>query len=130
MNALDKIAPYPQSAEEATAEAMARHFTAFAQMHWQVSIDHPDKGQARQSMNMAIAYYGLAYLLREMPARDRDRVAHALWETWDSGMGVAVDLWEWMAEYGIDPAAVARIADQVVKPNPEAGTQAGMGGAA
>lgn len=115
MSALDKIAPYPKSVKDATAETMARHFTAFAQMHWRLATDHPSADNARQSTNMAIAYYGLAYLLREMPARDGDRVATSLWETWDSGMGVGVDLWEWLAEYEIDPASVNRVAAEAAQ---------------
>ncbi|MEV0382319.1 hypothetical protein [Nonomuraea sp. NPDC050643] len=130
MRPLDKIVPYPMNGKDATADAMARHFTAFAQLHWRLAADHPDADQARQSMNMTIAYYGLAYLLREMPARDGDRVAKELWETWDDGMGVGVNLWGWLEEYGIDPKAIGEIAGQVTDVNPQAGTQAGTGGAA
>ncbi|MFF0864213.1 hypothetical protein ACFYUV_20815 [Nonomuraea sp. NPDC003560] len=130
MNALDKIAPSPKAAEEATAEAMARHFAAFASLHWRLGMDHPDAAQARHSTNLAIAYHGLTCLLREMPSREGDRVAKELWETWDSDGGAGVDLWNWLEEYGIDHKAIDAIARQVTAANPEAGTQAGMGGAA
>jgi hypothetical protein len=127
MNPLDKIAPYPKCVGDASAEAMARYFAAFAQLHWRLAMDHRDADQARHSTNMAITHHGLAYLLREMPARDGDRLAEELWETWDSDGGVGVDLWNWLSEYGIDPDAIAR---QVTDVNLQASTKAGTGGAA
>jgi hypothetical protein len=111
---LDDFATYPNSAEEATADAMARRFTATAQLHWQIAMDHPDGDKSRAAVNMFTNCYGIAYLLREQPAREGDRVARELWETWNSGMGVGVDVWNWLAEYGIDPRAINRIAAQLI----------------
>lgn len=131
MSPLDKIAPYPKTADEATAEAMARHMTAFAQLHWRIAMDHPDRDKARESINSFTSYYGITLLLREIPnAIVADRVARELWEAWDSGQAIGADLWEWLGEYEIDPADVDAIAKQITEPNPDADTQTGMGGAA
>lgn len=126
MNALDKIAPYPKTAEEATAEAMARHLTAFAQLHWRVAMDHPDRDKSRESINSFTSYYAIAYLLREQPAAEGDRVARELWEAWESGMVVGADLWEWLGEYEIDPADINEIAAKLIA----APAEAQSGGAA
>ncbi len=112
---INDVTPYPKTAEDATADAMARHFTAFAQLHWRLAMDHPDREKARQSVNMFTNCYGIAYLLREQPASEADRVAKELWETWDSGVGVGVDVWNWLIDdYGIDPHAINQIAAQYI----------------
>jgi|GEM_PF-6157902 len=112
---LASIAPYPKTADEATADAMARHLTAFAQLHWRMAMDHPDPEKARQSIGYFSSHYGIAYLLREMPASEGDRVARELWETWESGHGVGIDIWNWLTdEYGIDPQAIGKIAARLI----------------
>ena len=112
---LADLVPYPGTAKEATADAMARHFTAFAQLHWRIAMDHPDRDKVRQSISMFTNCYGIAYLLREQPASEGDRVARELWETWDSGMGVGVDVWNWLVdEYEIDPHAINAIAARLI----------------
>ena len=114
-HSIDAIAPYPKTAKEATADTMARYLTAFAQLHWRIAMDHPDRDKARQSINMFTNCYGIAYLLREQPASNGDRVARELWETWDSGMGVGVDVWNWLIDdYGIDPRSINAVAARLV----------------
>lgn len=111
---VNDIAPYPTTAKDATAEAMARHLTAFAQLHWRIAMDHPDRDTARQSISTFTYCYGIAYLLREQPSREGDRVARELWETWDCGMGVGVDVWNWLQEYEIDPHVINGIAARLI----------------
>jgi hypothetical protein len=112
---LNDIAPYPKTAEDATADAMARHLTAFAQLHWRMAMDHPNPEKARQSIGYFSSHYGIAYLLREQPASEGDRVARELWETWESGHGVGIDIWDWLAdEYGIDPERINEIAARLI----------------
>lgn len=112
---LNDITPYPKAAKEATADVMGRHFTAFAQLHWRIAMDHPDRDNARQSINMFTNCYGIAYLLREQPASEGDRVARELWETWESGHGVGIDIWDWLTdEYGIDPERINEIAARLI----------------
>lgn len=124
---IDDLVPYPRSVEDVTADAMARHFTAFAQLHWRIAMDHPDRDKSRESISMFTNCYGIAYLLREQPARDGDRVARKLWETWNSGQCVGTDLWEWMAEYGIGPHTIDGIAARLIAeddPKPETASAA------
>jgi hypothetical protein len=111
---LASFVPYPTRVEDVTADNMARHFTAFAQLHWRIAMDHPDRDKARESINGYTSYYAIAYLLREQPAREGDRVAKELWETWDSGVSVGVDLWEWLTEYGIDPERIGKVAERLI----------------
>ena len=112
---INDLSPYPATVDEATAEVMARHFAAFTQLHWRMAMDHPDRDKARQSISMFTNCYAIAYLLREQPASEGDRVARELWETWDSGMGVGVDVWNWLIDdYGIDPHTVNRIAARLI----------------
>lgn len=111
---LNDLAPYPRSAQDATAEAMARHFTAFARLHWRLAMEHLDRGKTRQSVNSFTSYYAIAYLLREQRVSDGDQLAKELWETWGSGLGVGADLWNWLEEYRIDPGAVDRIATRLI----------------
>lgn len=134
MNALDKIAPYPASEKEATAAAMARCYTAYAQLHFRISLDHHDRDQAARSSRSFVSCYGLAYLLRELEkhagAEAANEVARNLWAEQDAGDGMGEWVWEWLEEYGIDPEAVNKIAEEATTPNPDAGTQAGTCGAA
>lgn len=134
MNALDQIAPYPRTAAEATGEAMAAHYAAKAALWGHIALYHhePDvRGRAHREVGDA---YRLAYLFHEIAANagDRlaDRLAAELWVTLNDGEEMAGDLEAWLAEYAVPADRIAEIAAQVCEPNPLAGTQAGMGGAA
>jgi hypothetical protein len=121
MNALDKIAPYPRTAEEVTAEAMAKHYAAFVQMHYHRAMNllhHRDEPhEYRFSLNQVTQGYGVLYLLRELQERtgtkQADEVARLLWQEWDSGEGIGYDLATWLEEYGIDPVAVNVVAAEL-----------------
>ena len=120
MNALDQIAPYPRSVEKVTAEAMAKHYTAYVQMHYQRAMNllrlPEQQEEYKSSVNQVTQGYGVLYLLRELEERagttQADEVARLLWQQWEDGEGLADDLWVWMAEYDIDPAAVNNVALQ------------------
>ncbi|MCC5574551.1 hypothetical protein IMZ11_02710 [Microtetraspora sp. AC03309] len=117
MNAIDKIAPYPRSEDEATAEAIAKHFTVFAQLHFQLALDLPDRSEAQESSRALVSYYAIAFLFREVEVRGvgvADRVAKALWESWENPHVLGPDVWAWLEEYGIDPEAVNKIAAEMV----------------
>lgn len=114
MTALDQIAPYPKRKEEADAETMARYFTAHAQVHLRIALDHPDPKAARESFRAVSLYYALAYMLREQMPSLGDSLARTIWVEWDDGTAMASDLWNWLREYEIDTAAVNKVAGQVI----------------
>lgn len=117
MSAFDAIAPYPKTVEDVTAEGMARHHAAFVQLHYRLMLDpDTDTVEAKGSMALAVAYYGITYLLRELNeragAKQADEVAKELWSDWESGGALGPQIWEWLAEDGIDPERVNGIADE------------------
>jgi len=116
---LDDIAPYPTRLEDVTAEAMAKHFAAFTQLHFRVAMDHHDRDEAMESMKSVVSYYGITFLLRELEERagshQADEVARTLWEDWDAGSGLGGEIWEWLRdEYGVAPEKVNEIAADVI----------------
>jgi hypothetical protein len=118
VSALDNIAPYPRSEKEATAEAIARCFTAYAQLHFRLGIDHPDRDQAAKSTTAFASYYAIAYLLRELIERAghhvADPVARTLWEDQETVDGLGASVWEWLEEYDIDPERINKVAADVI----------------
>lgn len=130
MSSLDKIAPYPRSENEASAEAMARSYLSYAQLNYRLSIDHPDS-DARQRATLAfVSYYSLGFVLRELEERagsgQADQVARTLWEDLNAPQVLGPAVWEWLIEeYHVDVAAINEIAKRACKTNPGAGTQAG-----
>lgn len=115
MTVLDKIAPPPRNKQEATAEALARQYTAYAQLHFRLGIDLADRDKASQSISKFTSFYAIAFLLRELEAagvRVADRVAGDLWEAWQNPHVTGPDVWNWLEEYGIDPEVINKIADE------------------
>lgn len=115
---LDEIAPYPTSEEEVTAEAMIKHWLAFAQMH-QHRLHHilaTDDPRWMESIGHITSYYGMARLLRELVKHAgvdvADAAARELWLDWEAGDSVGEWTWEWLVEYGIDPEAVNRVTQE------------------
>lgn len=116
---LDSIAPYPTRVEDVTADAMARHFATFVQLHHRMAMDHRDRDQAMKSIGMVVAYYGITYLLRELEERagtaQADEVARELWMAWTAGDGLGLDIWDWLVEeYGINPESVNKVAEDLM----------------
>ncbi|MGW4422609.1 hypothetical protein [Streptosporangium sp. NPDC004631] len=115
--ALENLAPYPDRAENVTAEALAKHFATFAQLHFRLNLDDPDRDKAMDSSRAFVSYYAVAFLLREIEAAGvgvADRVAKTLWEAWQHPQTLGPDVWAWLEEYGITPEAVNRIASNAV----------------
>jgi hypothetical protein len=135
VNALDEIVPFPQRVEDATADGLARVYTAHSQLFGRLAERHPDL-EERETFEIGfVAAYSLAYLLRELEEAAgitvADRVARTLWRDVQDASVLRLCIREWLSEdYDIDSAAIDAVAAQVVEPNPDAGSQAGMGGAA
>ncbi|WP_068922151.1 hypothetical protein [Planobispora rosea] len=123
MSAIENIAPYPERAEDVTAEVMAKYFTVFAQLNWRMGMDHPSRDQAAESSSRFVAFYAIAYLLREQPAREGDRVAKSLWESWENPHTLGPDVWNWLVEYDIDPETVNKIAADLIAKDAAASVQ-------
>jgi hypothetical protein len=135
VNALDDIVPFPQRVEDATADGLARVYTAYARLFDLVAERHPDADERDSAHVGFVASYSMAYLLRELEESAgitvADQVARTLWTDVKDYAGLRPCIAEWLTEeYDIDPAAIDAVAAQVVEPNPDAGSQAGMGGAA
>ncbi|MFF4417016.1 hypothetical protein ACFYY8_31230 [Streptosporangium sp. NPDC001559] len=117
ISSIEEIAPYPERAEDVTAEVMAKHFAAFAQLHFRLGQDDPDRDKAAESSRAFVSFYALTLLLREIEAagvRVADRVARTLWEAWQHPHTLGPDIWGWLEEYDIDPEAVNKIAANLV----------------
>lgn len=116
---LDDIAPYPKRMQDVTADGMARHWAAFVQLHYRMSVEHPDRDKAKESIGWVTAYYGVTYLLRELQehagVRQANEVARTLWAEWDAGSGLGVDIWNWLVDdYAINPAEINEIAERLI----------------
>ncbi|GIM88857.1 hypothetical protein [Paractinoplanes toevensis] len=105
---MTNLAPYPTSADDVTADKLARHL-AVATQHLHIkTIDAPDV--SRDAMGRFVHQWGVLFLLREIQERagvhQADALARALWESWQDGSHLGEMLWEWLTEYGIDPEAI------------------------
>jgi hypothetical protein len=121
---LDDLAPYPTTDAEATADAMAHWLTlsAFVRHHadvhparlaWEAAGD-ADRDRLRDAYMLAqqtfVAEYALAFLLREVPMSQADRLAREVWKAFDGDAESAVgDLADWLGEEGVDPHQVLRL---------------------
>lgn len=129
MSEIDKTtaedpAPYPQTIEQVTADALARYMAVCA--HESGALNLPRFEQMKEAEERGVKYgvefqvymlnltagtaeQGLAFLLREviehLPEK-ADEIAARLWELWDDPPFVA---WTWdvLQSYGIDPQAVS-----------------------
>ena len=114
-NPLNDLAPYPRTADEATADAMARHLTVTAQYRKALIDSLVDCRTAEErtryldSVGLMIAEHSLAKTLRaliEHAPDHADEVARRVWTAWEDGGAIAEDLHAWLTEYGIDPGRV------------------------
>jgi hypothetical protein len=134
MSKLNDFAPYPtydRDAEkvvpEVTADNLARNMAVFAQSQITavdlLSVDHTEEGkrQYRDRVSILMQTFGVAFLLRALGEETSqgmaDEVAGNLWECWQDGVSVHELLWEWLTEYGIDPAEVSKVAAEAWKGN-------------
>lgn len=115
MSNLNEIAPYPRSADEVTAGALARHLAVSAQHRMAVNntlVDYRTPAeQARylDNVGLLIAEHSVALMLRALTehAPDQaDEVARRVWLAWEDGAVIAEDVFAWLSEFGIDPERV------------------------
>lgn len=126
MSVLDKIAPYPPG-HMVTARAMATHYSAFALLHHTLAVDHYDVTEDREaysrSANLAILAYGVAYTLHTLAdlGPQGEQAALDLWERWINPPGFGPDLWEWLADAGVDPQEVVKAAAEAAQAEKDGG---------
>ncbi|MBN6054566.1 hypothetical protein JYK22_21670, partial [Nonomuraea sp. RK-328] len=111
VNVLNEIAPFPKTADEVTADSLARALTASAYLA-SGNIQFPSPLAPREEFRRhAIAIkavtreFAAAYLLRSLKehAPDKaDEVAKQLFDMW-SGGDIDEWMWDWLRGYGINP---------------------------
>lgn len=114
MTDLEKLAPYPETAEQATAKALILHLLVAAKRHEVhsqgiTSADPEVRRNAIMHTGLFVQLWSQAALLRLMIDRDpeaADKAAVWLWDAWEDGGTMHELLWEWLTEYGIDPDAI------------------------
>ena len=101
-------APYPTSADKATAEGMARHMAVQAQRSYVQFVG--EAGMNRDAMARFVYEWGVTFLLREALAHlgpvTADEIARNLWDAWNDGASPGEFLYEWLTEYGINPESI------------------------
>ncbi|MFD1546926.1 hypothetical protein [Nonomuraea guangzhouensis] len=119
---LADIAPYPATVDDATADALVKHFAAFGLMHnWLATEFVPGKEdtQWRQSVACVVSSFTTAYMLAELEDKAglqaADAAARELWSSWEAGDAVAGWLWQTASEFGLDMKVIERAADQVTQ---------------
>lgn len=124
-NALNTIAPYPQTEETATAEAIAKHLTAQAFLTGGHTYEtgkealapgaDPEKVRAyTETLARLTDQFSAVYLLRALGqfAPDKvDEVARGLWECWRDGGVMPELLYDWLEAYGDDPSEFEKAAE-------------------
>jgi hypothetical protein len=117
MNPLNDLAPYPQTADEVTAENVAKNLALFAYAnHWRGLDPGTSKTDQHEATAQVVHLYGIVKLLRTLIELDREQantVARELWADWDAGDSLGEWLWTWLTEYGIDPAQVETAAQAI-----------------
>lgn len=116
MTKLNDLAPYPQTEDAATAEAMAKNHAVRTQANFVRALDlpsgHPDE---KSAFNTLVSNFAIVYLLRALAehAPDHaDEVARGLWSEWNAGDSLGEWTWEWLTGWGIDPNQVNRIVEE------------------
>lgn len=113
---LDDIAPYPRTAEQATAGALIKHYTAFGEMHSHLTNHFPDGDQFQKSIGAVVSSFTIVYLLTEIRTQlgvdAADDVAREWWEALEGGE-LPPWLWDWVDEEGLDHNQIAAAADEV-----------------
>jgi hypothetical protein len=123
-NALNDLAPYPPTADQATADAVARAHTIRAQAGFLRNMDHAyftslpgqpghDEVLADWQRNLGemVGHFKAAFLTRALIEHAgqevADEVTRQIHDALDDGGAVGEWLWAWLAGYGIDPVKVA-----------------------
>lgn len=114
MTAVEALAPYRTSEEQATAETLARYLLVIAKRHELrsegiISADPEVRQRALTHSTHFVQVWSAAALLRLMADHDpeaADKAAVWLWDAWEDGGTMHELLWAWLTEYGIDPEAI------------------------
>ncbi|MFD9950542.1 hypothetical protein ACFWYW_57560 [Nonomuraea sp. NPDC059023] len=126
MSTLDSIAPYPKSEAEASAEAMSAAYAVTAQINFWL-WRHESGEAAAQAQEAFDVFYGLTYVLWSLKKRAgtevADEVARRLWTDLKQREALGPTLREVLAEYGIDPQAVDKIAEEFIAEDAQAGQE-------
>jgi hypothetical protein len=102
VTALNKIAPYPQTEETATAEALRTHLLAVSYV---VFRGMPERPEGSLDASLVAQMCAVAHLLGRITDRDgagvADEVARYLWREWQDLDGLGMDLARALGEVGI-----------------------------
>jgi hypothetical protein len=116
---IDDIVPVPKEFQDVTAATLATYYTAFAQLHFRLMLEHPDQDKRQQSTVNFCNYYMIAGLLRDLAEHgdeQGDAVARDMWENIARGYGhvSGPEVWSWLEVDGIDPEGVNVIAEEMI----------------
>lgn len=127
MTALDDLAPWPTTEQEATADALIKSLAVQAyarnvRIEWPGTEDKVKLAAYSHSIGILVNEYGVIALLRflkEFHKDVADDAARDLWLDWQDGGVIPELLWDWLTEYKIDPDKVEEIAKaaEVEKPS-------------
>lgn len=124
MTAVEDLARYPETEEQATAEALARYYAVEATRAWwewkttwqaweDADAGSPEWARLKDEWNQASLSYHhsftIAYLLRALAAVSPEQAAGAARRLYGFDQeGDAIErLYDWLTGYGIDPDTIA-----------------------
>jgi hypothetical protein len=115
---VEELAPYPRREEDVTADGLARHLTT--QCQWLLGrmddglheVSRTTDRDRRADKHVVwsftaqsfVAMWAVVHLLRELSPAEGDRLARSIWRAWNDGAHLEETVWEWLTEWGIDPA--------------------------
>lgn len=133
-NAIERLAPYPKSPEDATAENVYRYLLVRTQitcLRRVLPFTEPggprDSHEHMAAIAQFVAEWSTLHLLRsllglkytdgtDMPDT-ADGVVRDMWEAWDDGSDMAPALYEWLEQAGIDPKEIEAAVDERAAPS-------------
>lgn len=117
-NPLNDIAPYPRSVDEVTAYSLGRHLAVQAwvqRTHRRTATSGTDW---EWSTSEIVNLFAIVWLLRALQAvapETADEAAKDLWLAWEDGGALGEWLHAWLVGFGIDPARVDAVADELAR---------------
>ncbi len=91
-----EIAPYPERAEQVTAQGLARYLAVRASVinHQQLSPDAPFSRSQVDLLTVLFCAAHALYALDECGRGVADQVAREIWNAWEDGGGIGEWLWD------------------------------------